>query len=69
MSRLAQPESPLAPVSQIVRDEIIALLADSQASGPAIDDVRLGMDLVEIAQEGLSEDEIALLRISPAIPA
>jgi hypothetical protein len=34
------------------------------------DDVRLGMDLVEISQEVLREleDEAALVRISPAVP-
>ena len=71
MSPATQPVSAVAPISQIVREEVIALLADFQEPMRARDDVRLGMDLVEIAQEQEGEepeDDIELLRISPAVP-
>jgi hypothetical protein len=71
MSPATQPVSAVAPISDIVREEVIALLADLQEPVRARDDVRLGMDLVEIAQEREEEepeDDIELLRISPAVP-
>jgi hypothetical protein len=71
MSPATQPVSAVAPISEIVREEVIALLADLQEPMRARDDVRLGMDLVEIAQEQEGEepeDDIELLRISPAVP-
>jgi hypothetical protein len=61
--------SAVAPVTDVVRDEIIALLAEPADPAPAVD-VRLGMDPVEIAQEQTDDDEddVALLRVSPVIP-
>ena len=68
MSPVAQILSPVAPVSEIVRDEVMALLADTRDTSPAIGDVRLGMDLVEIAQErNALDDDIDILRISAAV--
>jgi hypothetical protein len=72
MSPVAQPISPVDPVSEIVRQEVIALLSDLRDRMPASDDFRLGMDLVEIAQDtqdpATPEDEQDLVRISPAVP-
>jgi hypothetical protein len=67
---MAQPISAVEPVSDIVRQEVIALFAESRDRVSMGDDVRLGMDLVEISQEVLREleDEAALVRISPAVP-
>ena len=69
MSPVTQTLCPIAPVSEIVREEIIALLVDLQEPSPTVSDVRLSMDVVEIAQERLEEaDDDELIRISPAVP-
>jgi hypothetical protein len=68
MSPVAQIVSPVSSVSEIVREEIIALLADTRDTSPGGGDVRLGMDPIEIGQERVVSDEIDILRISPAIP-
>ena len=57
MSPGPQPVSAVAPVSDIVRDEIIALLAPPQNPLPSGDDARLSMDLVEIAQESSEQED------------
>lgn len=65
------PVSAVAPVTDVVREEIIALLAEPADPSPAAADVRLSMDPLEIAQEQAEdddEDDIALLRVSPVIP-
>ena len=69
MSPVTQTLSPIAPISEIAREEIIALLVDLQEPSPTVSDVRLSMDVVEIAQERLEEaDDDELIRISPAVP-
>jgi len=57
MSPGPQPISAVAPISDIVREEIIALLAPPQNPVPSGDDARLSMDLVEIAQESSEEED------------
>ena len=69
MSPVTQTLSPIAPVSEIFREEIIAFLVDLQEPSPTVSDVCLSMDVVEIAQERLEEaDDDELIRISPAVP-
>jgi hypothetical protein len=69
MSPVTEALSPIASVSEVVREEIIALLVDLQGPSPTVSDVRLSMDVVEIAQERLEEaDDDELIRISPAVP-
>jgi hypothetical protein len=66
---MAQPLSAVTPVSEIVREEVVALLGERRDGVSSGDDVRLGMDLVEIGQEELRmEDEAAIVRISSAVP-
>ena len=57
MSPGPQPISAVAPVSDIVRQEIIELLAPLQNPLPSGDDARLSMDPVEIAQETRPQDD------------
>ena len=69
MSPVTEALSPIASVSEVVREEIIALLVDLQGPSPTVSDVRLSMDVGEIAQERLEEaDDDELIRISPAVP-
>jgi hypothetical protein len=65
------PVTAVSPVSDLVRDEIIALLAEPAGSTQPVADARLNLDPLEIAQEqaeDAEEDEVALLRISPVVP-